>query len=105
MIVSVFLNTDLTNSYKAFDKLEGVEVAWSQSWINDSVMGCSKKMEQLNTEIQLLTTRRHKNIVKLYASWVDEEKGIVNIVTEYFTSGNLREYVPFFHSALFVLEC
>ncbi|GJN13724.1 hypothetical protein PR202_gb00462 [Eleusine coracana subsp. coracana] len=80
----------LLRSYKAFDKLEGVEVAWSQSRINDSVMGCSKKMEQLNTEIQLLGKLRHKNIVKLFASWVDEDKGIVNIVTEYFTSGNLR---------------
>ncbi|TVU50973.1 hypothetical protein EJB05_02372 [Eragrostis curvula] len=78
--------------YKAFDKLEGVEVAWSQSQINDSVMGCSTKMEQLNTEIQLLRTLRHKNIVKLFASWVDEDKGIVNIVTEYFTSGSLRQY-------------
>ncbi|KAK3136177.1 hypothetical protein QOZ80_5BG0429320 [Eleusine coracana subsp. coracana] len=55
-------------------------------------MGCSKKMEQLNTEIQLLGKLRHKNIVKLFASWVDEDKGIVNIVTEYFTSGNLRQY-------------
>ncbi|XP_062203288.1 probable serine/threonine-protein kinase WNK9 isoform X1 [Phragmites australis] len=78
--------------YKAFDKLEGVEVAWSQSRINDSVMSCSQKMEQLNTEVQLLRTLRHKNIVKLFASWVDEERGIVNIVTEYFTSGSLRQY-------------
>ncbi|KAL6905590.1 hypothetical protein ACP4OV_003191 [Aristida adscensionis] len=78
--------------YKAFDKLEGVEVAWSQSRIKDSVMGCSQKMEQLNTEIQLMRTLRHKNIVKLFASWVDEEKGIVNIITEYFTSGSLRQY-------------
>ncbi|KAL6641849.1 hypothetical protein ACP70R_020030 [Stipagrostis hirtigluma subsp. patula] len=78
--------------YKAFDKLEGVEVAWSQSRINDAVMGCSQKMEQLNTEIQLMRTLRHKNIVKLFASWVDEEKGIVNIITEYFTSGSLRQY-------------
>ncbi|CAL4896796.1 unnamed protein product [Urochloa decumbens] len=78
--------------YKAFDKLEGVEVAWSQSRINDSVMGCSQKMEQLNTEIRLLRTLKHKNIVKLFASWIDEEKGIVNIITEYFTSGSLRRY-------------
>jgi WNK lysine deficient protein kinase len=75
--------------------LEGVEVAWSQSQINDSVMGCSQKMEQLNTEVQLLRTLKHKNIVKLFASWIDEEKGIVNIITEYFTSGSLRQYTPF----------
>ncbi|XP_066357096.1 probable serine/threonine-protein kinase WNK9 [Miscanthus floridulus] len=78
--------------YRAFDKLEGVEVAWSQSRINDSVMVCSLKTDQLNTEIQLLRTFRHKNIVKLFASWIDEDKGIVNIITEYFTSGSLRQY-------------
>ncbi|KAF8726243.1 hypothetical protein HU200_019699 [Digitaria exilis] len=55
-------------------------------------MGCSQKMEQLNMEIQLLSTLRHKNIVKLFASWIDEEKGVVNIITEYFTSGSLRQY-------------
>jgi WNK lysine deficient protein kinase len=52
-------------------------------------------MDQLNTEIQLLRTFRHKNIVKLFASWIDEDKGIVNIITEYFTSGSLRQYAPF----------
>jgi WNK lysine deficient protein kinase len=45
-------------------------------------------------EIQLLRTFRHKNIVKLFASWIDEDKGIVNIITEYFTSGSLRQYAP-----------
>ncbi|XP_006663841.1 probable serine/threonine-protein kinase WNK9 [Oryza brachyantha] len=78
--------------YKAFDKLEGVEVAWSQSRIDDSVMGSSKKMEQLNREIQLLKTLKHKNIEKMFASWVDEEKKTVNIITELFTSGSLRQY-------------
>lgn len=85
----------LVNSYKAFDKLDGVEVAWSQARIDDSVMGSSKKMEQLNTEIQLLKTFRHKNIEKLFASWIDEENKTVNIITEFFTSGSLRQYVPF----------
>uniref|UniRef100_A0A0E0J733 non-specific serine/threonine protein kinase n=1 Tax=Oryza nivara TaxID=4536 RepID=A0A0E0J733_ORYNI len=78
--------------YKAFDKLEGVEVAWSQSRIDDSVMGSSKKMKQLNTEIQLLKTLKHKNIEKMFASWVDEEKKTVNIITELFTSGSLTQY-------------
>ncbi|KAG0520168.1 hypothetical protein BDA96_08G050100 [Sorghum bicolor] len=83
---------DDSSVYRAFDKLEGVEVAWSQSRINDSVMVCSQKLDQLNMEIQLLRTFRHKNIVKLFASWIDEDKGIVNIITEYFTSGSLRQY-------------
>ncbi|CAD6255307.1 unnamed protein product [Miscanthus lutarioriparius] len=36
---------------------------------------------------------QHKHILKLYASWLDKKKRTVNIVTELFTSGNLREYV------------
>ncbi|CAM0950096.1 unnamed protein product [Alopecurus aequalis] len=55
-------------------------------------MGSSKKMAQLNTEIQLLKTLRHKNIQKLFASWIDEEKKTVNIITEFCISGSLRQY-------------
>ncbi|EMS60328.1 putative serine/threonine-protein kinase WNK9 [Triticum urartu] len=78
--------------YKAFDKLEGDEVAWCQTRIDDSVMGSSEKMAQLNTEISLLKTLRHKNIQKLFASWIDEDKKTVNIITELCTSGSLRQF-------------
>ncbi|KAK1628640.1 hypothetical protein QYE76_002955 [Lolium multiflorum] len=78
--------------YKAFDKLEGDEVAWSQTRIDDSVMGSSRKMALLNTEIQLLKKLRHKNIQKLFASWIDEDKKTVNIITEFCISGSLRQY-------------
>ncbi|VAI20308.1 unnamed protein product [Triticum turgidum subsp. durum] len=78
--------------YKAFDKLEGDEVAWCQTRIDDSVMGSSEKMAQLNTEISLLKTLRHKNIQKLFASWIDENKKTVNIITELCTSGSLRQF-------------
>lgn len=91
----VFLNGYPANSYKAFDKLEGDEVAWCQTRIDDSVMGSSEKMAQLNTEIRLLKTLRHKNIQKLFGSWIDEDKKTVNIITELCTSGSLRQYVPF----------
>ena len=96
----MFLNGDFANSYKAFDKREGDEVAWSQTRIDDSVVGSSKKMAQLNTEIQLLNTLRHKNIQKLFASWIDEDKKTVNIITELCISGSLRQYVPFLSTTL-----
>ncbi|XP_066334962.1 probable serine/threonine-protein kinase WNK6 isoform X2 [Miscanthus floridulus] len=38
---------------------------------------------------------QHKHILKLYASWLDKKKRTINIVTELFTSGNLRENVPY----------
>jgi WNK lysine deficient protein kinase len=97
----VLLNSDVANSYKAFDRLEGDEVAWSQTRIDDSVMGSSRKMSQLEMEIQLLNKLKHKNIQKLYASWIDEEKKTVNIITEFCISGSLRQYVPFSLAQLF----
>uniref|UniRef100_A0ACD5X4C5 Uncharacterized protein n=1 Tax=Avena sativa TaxID=4498 RepID=A0ACD5X4C5_AVESA len=77
---------------KQSTKLEGDEVAWSLTRIDDSVMGSSEKMALLNTEIQLLKTLRHKNIQKLFASWIDEDKKTVNIITEFCISGSLRQY-------------
>ncbi|KAG8088976.1 hypothetical protein GUJ93_ZPchr0011g27191 [Zizania palustris] len=55
-------------------------------------MASSKELQRLRTEIQLLKSLQHKHILKLYASWVDTKNKAVNIVTELFTSGNLREY-------------
>uniref|UniRef100_A0A0D9XPC0 non-specific serine/threonine protein kinase n=1 Tax=Leersia perrieri TaxID=77586 RepID=A0A0D9XPC0_9ORYZ len=78
--------------YKAFDAVDGIEVAWGKVEINDRIMGSSKELQRLRTEIQLLKSLQHKHILKLYASWVDTNKRTVNIVTELFTSGNLREY-------------
>lgn len=79
-------------SYKGFDAVEGIEVAWAKVEINGRIMGSPKELQRLKTEIQLLRSLQHKHILKLYASWVDNKKRTVNIVTELFTSGNLREY-------------
>jgi WNK lysine deficient protein kinase len=54
-------------------------------------MGSPKELQRLRTEIQLLRSLQHKHILKLYTSWIDKKKRTVNIVTELFTSGNLRE--------------
>ncbi|KAL6982131.1 non-specific serine,threonine protein kinase [Sarracenia purpurea var. burkii] len=50
--------------YKAFDEIDGIEVAWSRVKIDDV----------------------------LYDSWVDDKEKTVNMITELFTSGNLRQY-------------
>jgi WNK lysine deficient protein kinase len=68
---------DLVGSYKGFDVVEGIEVAWAKVEITGRTMGSPKEL----------------HILKLYASWVDNKKRAVNIITELFTSGNLREYV------------
>ncbi|PKA49867.1 Serine/threonine-protein kinase WNK2 [Apostasia shenzhenica] len=72
--------------YRAFDEYEGIEVAWNQVKLNDFLQS-PEDLERLYCEIHLLKTLKHKNIMKLYTSWVD-----INFVTEMFTSGTLRQY-------------
>ncbi|KNA11652.1 hypothetical protein SOVF_132860 [Spinacia oleracea] len=77
--------------YKAFDEVNGIEVAWNRVKIND-VMQSPESLEKLYSEVHLLKKLKHDNIIKLYDSWVDDKKKTVNMITELFTSGNLREY-------------
>ena len=34
----------------------------------------------------------HPNIIKCYRAWHDKEGACINFITEFFTSGNLRDY-------------
>eukprot|EP00252_Welwitschia_mirabilis_P021519 TRINITY_DN553_c0_g1_i1.p1 TRINITY_DN553_c0_g1~~TRINITY_DN553_c0_g1_i1.p1 ORF type:complete len:1075 (-),score=283.12 TRINITY_DN553_c0_g1_i1:318-3542(-) len=77
--------------YRAFDEIDGIEVAWNQVKIND-VLQTSDDFDRLYSEVRLLKTVKHKNIIKFYNSWVDNKNRTVNIITEIFTSGNLRQY-------------
>ncbi|KAL7002319.1 non-specific serine,threonine protein kinase, partial [Sarracenia purpurea var. burkii] len=49
-------------------------------------------LEKLYTEVHLLKALRHENIIKLNDSWIDDKKKTINMITELFTSGSLREY-------------
>ncbi|KAJ0727746.1 putative protein kinase WNK-NRBP family [Helianthus annuus] len=77
--------------YKGFDEVEGIEVAWSQVMLDDT-MQKPEYLERIYTEVQLLKTLKHDNIIKSYVSWVDDEKKRVNMITELFISGDLRQY-------------
>lgn len=77
-------------SYRAFDQLEGIEVAWSRIKI-DVVFQAHLDEGNLYSEVDLLKQLKHENVVKLYDSWVDDNKKIVNMITELFTSGSLRQ--------------
>ncbi|XP_008811742.1 probable serine/threonine-protein kinase WNK3 [Phoenix dactylifera] len=77
--------------YKAFDELEGIEVAWNQVKVAD-VLRNSEDLERLYSEVHLLKTLKHKNIIKFYNSWVDSMHDNINFITEVFTSGTLRQY-------------
>ncbi|WOL02454.1 hypothetical protein Cni_G11173 [Canna indica] len=77
--------------YKAFDELEGIEVAWNQVKVADLVRN-TVDLERLYSEVHLLKTLKHKNIIKFYNSWVDAKNDNINFITEVFTSGTLRQY-------------
>ncbi|CAI5463470.1 unnamed protein product [Closterium sp. Yama58-4] len=77
--------------YKAFDKAEGIEVAWNQVQVRD-VFQSHEELERLYSEVHLLKTLRHKNIIKFYDSWVDARNKNVNFITEVFSSGTLRQF-------------
>ncbi|KAF9677590.1 hypothetical protein SADUNF_Sadunf08G0123500 [Salix dunnii] len=76
--------------YKAFDEYEGIEVAWNQVKLYDSLQR-PEDLERLYYEIHLLKTLNHENIMKFYTSWVDTANRNINFVTEMFTSGTLRQ--------------
>lgn len=77
--------------YRAFDELEGMEVAWNQVKVQD-VLQRAEDLERLYSEVHLLKTLKHKNIIKFYNSWVDTKTDNINFITEIFTSGTLRQY-------------
>ncbi|URD86772.1 serine threonine-protein kinase [Musa troglodytarum] len=77
--------------YKAFDEVDGIEVAWNQVRINE-VLQSPDNLERLYSEVHLLKSLNHENIIKFYTSWVDDQNKTINIITELFTSGSLRQY-------------
>nr|XP_043629992.1 probable serine/threonine-protein kinase WNK10 isoform X2 [Erigeron canadensis] len=77
--------------YKGFDEVEGIEIAWNQVMLDD-VMQSPEHFERVKSEVHLLKSLKHENIIKSYGSWVDEEKKTFNMITELFTSGSLRQY-------------
>ncbi|AQK54220.1 Serine/threonine-protein kinase WNK8 [Zea mays] len=78
-------------SYKAFDEVEGIEVAWNQINV-DEVMQCPDNLDRLYREVHLLKSLKHGNVMKFYYSWIDDQNKTINVITELFTSGSLRLY-------------
>ena len=50
-------------------------------------------LTKLYSEVNILKSLKHENIIKFYNSWIDDKQHTVNMITELFTSGNLRQYV------------
>ncbi|XP_059662165.1 serine/threonine-protein kinase WNK8 [Cornus florida] len=77
--------------YKGFDEVDGIEIAWNQVSVDDALQS-PEHLERLYSEVHLLKSLKHENIIKSYSSWVDDENKTINMITELFTSGSLRQY-------------
>lgn len=79
--------------YKAFDRDEGMEVAWNQLKVDYLTEQSAAK---IISEIQILTQLDNENIIKFYHSWVCRNKAgnyDVFFITELMTSGTLKNYL------------
>lgn len=79
-----------SSSYKAFDQIDGLEVAWNRIKISD-VLQSPQDLEKLYSEVHLLRQLKHENVIKFIDSWIDDKKKTINMITELFTSGSLRQ--------------
>lgn len=77
--------------YRAFDQEEGIEVAWNQVKLS-SFADNQKMLNLLYSEVHLLRSLCHGNIITLYKVWTNSRGSVLNFITEVCTSGNLREY-------------
>ncbi|KAG2652990.1 hypothetical protein PVAP13_1NG399700 [Panicum virgatum] len=55
-------------------------------------MQCPDNLDRLYTEVHLLKSLKHGNVIKFYYSWIDDQNKTINVITELFTSGSLRHY-------------
>lgn len=76
--------------YKGFDERNGLDVAWVI--ISGDQLGLElSTLLQLLTETQRNTKLKHKHIIRCFKCWKSDNQ--INLVTELFTSGNLREFI------------
>lgn len=76
--------------YKGFDQLQGIEVAWNQVKIVENLS--TRELQRLESEVAVLKRLKHRNIMKFYDSWIDQENHNLNFITEYFHPGPLRRH-------------
>ncbi|XP_011080357.1 serine/threonine-protein kinase WNK8-like [Sesamum indicum] len=80
--------------YKGFDHVNNMEIAWNQICVDDeSTLKSPGNQVSLCSEAVLLNSLNHRNIMKCYSYWVDYDNKSVNIITELFSSGSLRQYM------------
>lgn len=78
--------------YKAFDTQIGIDVAWSKIGTNNSLQLTQEQLAAVARDIQKGLELDHPNIIKCFKCWESKDQHCINLITELFTSGNLRQY-------------
>jgi WNK lysine deficient protein kinase len=76
--------------YRGFDETGGQDIAWGVISADQQHLD-SESMQQLFEEAQRNTRLKHKNIIRCFKCWPSD--GQINLITELFTSGNLRNFI------------
>ncbi|PKA60279.1 putative serine/threonine-protein kinase WNK5 [Apostasia shenzhenica] len=90
-VTVIYLTGRGNRSYRAFDELNGLEVAWNQAKLC-VVMQSPEFLQRMYSEVHLLSTLSHHSVIRFHASWIDVAACTFNFITEMFTSGTLRDY-------------
>ena len=77
--------------FKGFDERRGIDVAWSKL-SQESLDLDDEQLAAVAQEMRKGLDLDHPNIIKCYLTWQDGQGHCINLITEFFTSGNLREY-------------
>lgn len=77
--------------FRGFDEKRGLDIAWSKIAAETTGLTPEQMMRAVE-EISYGIGLDHANVIRCYQCWLDEEAGCINMVTEFFTSGNLRDY-------------
>lgn len=77
--------------YKAFDTQIGIDVAWSKISAEPHHLS-DEQLQNIVSEMTKGLDLEHPNIIKCFECWEDEKGHCINLITELFTSGNLRQY-------------
>jgi WNK lysine deficient protein kinase len=79
--------------FRAFDERRGVDVAWSKvNCVLDGTQLSQEQIERAVDEMSVGLCLDHPNVIRCYQCWEDPSASCINLITEFFTSGNLREY-------------
>jgi WNK lysine deficient protein kinase len=70
----------------------GIDVAWSKIDADGNNHLSEEELEAVVKDIQQGLDLDHPNIIKCFQCWCDVDARCINLITELFTSGNLRQY-------------